>query len=306
MRRVTIELGDVSVTARLLDEDAPVACQRLWDALPFEDRFTHSIWSGLLVHSNVHPKLDIDARSSPLIENPIAFLAAGDVVVWPRDGTLALAYGPTQFRSLGMPQVVTKVATLEGELEPFARAAYRMMFEGAKRLSIHPDGTSRPSAGTTLAGRLVEIEFGAGAWTAELLETEAPEYAAAVWDALPLEGPTSIGHSSGELLHFWCSIPVPPRAPTPSPKILPVEHQGRKIGVTSVAYDPHAMRGQHPGDLLWGSIWNGIRIIYGQAHYGVPDAKFGRIVRGDLALFAETCRHVIWEGSKPMRMRRGS
>src|SRR5713226_8329996 len=131
MRRVTIQLDGTTVTARLLDQHAAVTVQRLWDQLPFQDNFTHSIWSGLMIHSNEHPKLDLDVSRYPLIENPVGYIAAGDIVVWPQNGTLAIAYGPTQFKWLTGAWVVTKVGVLEGDIEPFARAAYRMMFEGA-------------------------------------------------------------------------------------------------------------------------------------------------------------------------------
>jgi hypothetical protein len=85
---------------------------------------------------------------------------------------------------------------------------------------------------------------------------------------------------------------------------VPVEHRGQQVGVTSVAYDPLAMRGQHPGDLVWGSTWNGIRIVYGQGHFGTPAGKFGRIIRGDLDAFAQRARRIPWDGAGLMHMRR--
>jgi hypothetical protein len=308
MRRITVKLEDVSVTARLLDQTAPVTCQRLWERLPFEDRFTHSIWSGLMIHSNDHPRLELDVSRYPLVENPVGFIASGDVVVWPLNGTLAIAYGPTQFRWLTGPWVVTKVAEMEGDIEPFARTAHRMMFEGARTLSISRADAAQPRADAAAAasGRLVEIEYEGMTWIAELFDDEAPEYCQAVWDALPLEGQTTITHSSGEVLHFWCTIPEPKSAPKPSPKIIPVDYRGKKVGVTSVAFDPKSMRGQHPGDLVWGATWNGIRIVFGQGRFGGPEGKLGRIVKGDIGAFAEKARRIPWEGSRVMRMRRYS
>jgi hypothetical protein len=304
MRRVTIQLDGTTVTARLLDQKAPVTVQRLWDQLPFEDNFTHSIWSGLMIHSNEHPKLDLDVSRYPLIENPVSYIAAGDIVVWPHNGTLAIAYGPTQFKWLTGAWVVTKVAVLEGEIEPFARAAYRMMFEGARRLSIAQGGSAPQPVSATPTGRLVEIECDGLTWVAELFDDEAPEYAGAVWNALPLEGITTLTHSSGEVLHFWCNVLPPTQAPSNAPRIIPVEHRGQTVGVTSVALDPLSMRGQHPGDLIWGSTWNGIRIIFGQGLFGTPGGKFGRIVRGDLDALAEKARRIPWDGAGYLRMRR--
>lgn len=305
MRRVTVQLGAITATVRLLDDAAPTTCERLWSRLPFEDEFTHSIWSGLLIHSNRHPQLDLDVSRYPLIENPVGFIAAGDVVVWPQNGTVAVAYGSTQFKWLTGPWVVTKIGEVEGDIEPFARAAYRMMFEGAQRVRIGQGGTAPAATAVRPPAKLIEIDYDGASWTAELLESQAPEYCQAVWDALPLQGETSITHSSGEVLHFWCTVPAPAREPSSAPLIVPVEHRGKRIGVTSVAFDPLSMRGQHPGDLIWGSTWNGIRIVYGQGRFGTG-GKFGRIVRGDLGAFAAKARRIPWEGSKIMTMRRAT
>jgi hypothetical protein len=305
MRRLTLELGAISASVRLLDDAAPTTCERLWSHLPFEDEFTHSIWSGLLIQSNRHPQLDLDVSRYPLIENPVGFIAAGDVVVWPQNGTVAIAYGSTQFKWLTGPWVVTKIGEVEGDIEPFARVAYRMMFEGAQRVRIGQGGTAPAARAVRPVGKLIEIEYDGASWTAELLESQAPEYCQAVWDALPLQGDTSITHSSGEVLHFWCTVPAPAREPSSAPRIVPVEHDGKRIGVTSVAFDPLSMRGQHAGDLIWGSTWNGIRIVYGQGRFGTG-GKFGRIVRGDLGDFAEKARRIPWEGSKIMTMRRAA
>jgi hypothetical protein len=303
-RRITIDLDSTAVTALVLEDKAPVTAQRLWDQLPFEDRFTHSIWSGLMIHSHNHPKLELDVSRYPLAENAVAYLAAGDIVVWPPDGTLGIAYGPTQFRWMTGAWVVTKIGQIEGDLAAFARACYRMMFEGARRVTISPGGGRPEMLEIQPVGKLIEIEYDGMTWVAELLESEAPEYALAVWDALPLEGITTITHSSGEVLHFWCRVPEPANRPSSTPKVVPVQFRGQQVGVTSVAFDPLAMRGQHPGDLVWGSTWNGIRIVYGQGHFGTPSGKFGRIVRGDLEAFAEKARRIPWEGAGFMRMRR--
>ena len=314
MRKIDIELEGVTATAQLLDDQAPNTCQRLWDKLPFEDRFTHSKWSGLLVHSNKHPDLDLDVSRYPLIENPTDFLAPGDVIVWPQNGEIGIAYGSAEFRWQTGAWVVTKVAAIEGDLAEFAKKADLMLWEGAKKLTIRPKGSEEERRdqffeGGKKTGKKVEIEFDGLKWVAELYEDETPEYCQALWDSLPLEGPVTITHSSGEILHFWVQISVPPNAPKSIQKILPVEYQRRQVGVTSVSYDPHSMRGQHPGDIIWGSTWNGIRLVYGQGRFGgqgTPAArpKLGRIIQGDLEAFAERARRIEWEGSKPMIIRR--
>ncbi len=317
MRRIEINVDGVVVAARLLDEQAPIACQQLWDLLPFDDQFTHSIWSGLMIHSSNHPNLDLDVSRYPLVENPAGFIHTGDVVVWPQNGMLSMAYGSTEFRWMTGPWVVTKVAELEGDILPFAQKAGRMMWEGAspvsirRRISQSPTKTVDALVEAQKAGKkLVEIEFDGLKVVAELYEDETPHYCKALWDALPLEGHTTITHSSGEVLHYWVNIPEPVGAPKEIQKIIPVDYRGKKVGITSVAYDPHSMRGQEPGDIVWGSTWNGIRIVYGQGRFGGPGGgvsvagrpKLGHIIHGDLKGFCERVARIPLEGSKPLKI----
>ena len=314
MRKIEVDVDGVAVRVGLMEDQAPVTCRRLWDLLPYEDLFTHSIWSGLMIHSNSHPKLDLDVSRYPLIENPVGFIAPGDLIVWPQGGLVGLAYGATEFRWLTGAWVVTKIGEIEGDWEELARKAGRMMWEGAAkvRMSRSQDTSQTGPSDTEATGKLVEIEFDSMKWVAELFEEETPDYCKALWDSLPLEGPTTITHSSGEVLHFWVNIPVPASAPREYQAIVPVEYVGKKVGVTSVAYDPKSMRGQHPGDIVWGSTWNGVRIVYGQGRFGGPGGgvsvanrpKLGRIIRGDLAEFAKRASRIPWEGSKPMAIRR--
>jgi hypothetical protein len=179
-----------------------------------------------------------------------------------------------------------------------------MMFEGAHHVRLESGAEAPQPLTLTPSGRLIDIDYEGATWVAELLEDQVPEYARAVWNALPLEGITTVTHSSGEVLHFWCRVPEPEKAPSQAPRIEPVEYRGHTVGVTSVAFDPLAMRGQHPGDLVWGSTWNGIRLVYGQGHFGAPTGKFGRIVRGDLEALAERARRIPWDGARVMRMAR--
>jgi hypothetical protein len=302
MRRITLRIGDVTMSARLLDEEAPAAAGTLWDRLPFEEDWTHSFRSGLMIHSGEHREWDLDMARYPLIENAVAYLAPGDVVVWPQNGMVSIAYGTAEFRWLaGQTWVVTKLAELEGDLEPFARAAADMLWEGAQTLRITRGGEAPEVLEPTLRGKIVEIEIDGETWLAELFEDEAPEYSRAVWDALPLEGPATVTHSSGEVFHCWLDIPDP--KPPVKQRLVDVAYRGKKVGTTSVAYDPRSMRGQHPGDLVWGSTWNGIRIVFGQGRFGTQ-GKFGRIVKGDLASLARTGREIPVRGAKTVRMRR--
>ena len=97
MTRLELELDGVTVTARLLNEDAPRTCGALWDALPFEALVVHSRWAGARLHTLTHPKIDVGPISYPFIENPSAYQAPRrrgrlapeqrvDDQLWPRQG----------------------------------------------------------------------------------------------------------------------------------------------------------------------------------------------------------------------------
>ena len=314
MRRINIDMGGLTIPVRMLDNEAPITCERLWQALPYKDKFTHSIWSGLTIHSNIHPNLELDISKYPLIENPVGFIAPGDVFIWPHNGLIGIAYGSTEFRWLTGPWVVTKIGIIENQLEDFARKAGRMMWEGSTNITIQKGETIPKIADNkpNKIGKLVEIDFEGAKFIAELFEDETPDYCNALWNALPLEGPTTITHSSGEVLHLWVNIPVPEKAPKEIQSIVPVEYEGKKVGVTSVAYDPLSMRGQHPGDIIWGSTWNGIRIVYGQGRFGGPGGgvsvknrpKLGRIIQGSLEEFKKRASRIPHDGSKQITITR--
>jgi hypothetical protein len=314
MHKINIDIDGLIVPVRMLYNEAPITCQRLLETLPFKDKFTHAIWSGLMIHTNIHPKLELDVSKYPLIENPVGFIAPGDVFVWPHNGLIGIAYGSTEFRWLTGPLVVTKIGVIENGIEDFASKAGRMMWKGATSITIQKSKVMPTPVNikSTKFGKLVTIDFDGVKFIAELFEDKTSDYCNALWEALPLEGPTTITHSSGEVLHFWVNIPVPEKAPKEIQSIVPVQYEGKKVGVTSVAYDPLSMRGQHPGDIIWGSTWNGIRIVYGQGRFGGLGGsvsvsnrpKLGRIIQGSLEEFKKSASRIPHDGSKRMTISR--
>ena len=129
-RRIEIDLEGVVVTARLLDDKAPKACQAIWDMLPHEDMWTHGHWSGHMFHTNNHPKLNIEGRP----ENQAIFYEPGTVVLYPGLNELCIAYDMAQWRFLGRTGNVSIVAKIEGDFTEFAKKAERLQWEGAKKV----------------------------------------------------------------------------------------------------------------------------------------------------------------------------
>lgn len=127
------------------------------------------------------------------------------------------------------------------------------------------------------------IRFEGLTLAAELLEREAPQLAAAVWQALPLEGPVTNVVWGGDMLRLWVTIPEPPEP-------------------------ENVVALQNAGDILFVPGWNGLRLVYGRAQFRGPRGphpvpRVGRI-RDGVAAFAAAARRVEWEGAKPMRIER--
>ena len=316
MRKIELELEGVTVTARLLDKKAPKTCQAIWDILPFEDQVTHGRWSGGRLHTNDHPKLNIDASRYPMIENPCAFQAPGDVIVMPLINEITVSYAPGSFRWMGQQWIVTKVGVIEGDMSQFARKIERLQWEGAKKLVIRRGAEDEePRPAVVGNGAKVVIECDGGRWVVELFDERAPKLCRAILDALPLEGPITNMHSSGEVFHYWADIPgIPDEAETKRER-WPVDYQGTQIGTSAVAfYDPRDMRGTNPGDILFSSL-EGLRIVNGQPHTDQVQGgagrvgfgwlqKVGRIIEGDLDELNALANRVEWEGAKTMKVTR--
>jgi hypothetical protein len=102
-RQILIEIGGASATARLLDDKAPIACQKVWDALPISGGARHSRWSGGAVYILVEALKDANYRGGQhaalkLPENFNSFLQAGTINYLAEHGEIVLCYDQAQAR----------------------------------------------------------------------------------------------------------------------------------------------------------------------------------------------------------------
>lgn len=131
-KRIELEADGVKVVARLLEEKAPEATRRLWEALPIEATLRHVRWSGDAAYVLVDALRD----SSLALENRVSFYYPGTIAFKPEHGELAFSYGQAQAREPRGIGWASHIAVLEGEVEPFLAVLARTQHEGAKRLSI--------------------------------------------------------------------------------------------------------------------------------------------------------------------------
>ena len=322
MRKLELELDGVKANARLLDNRAPNTCQALWDVLPYEDMVTHARWSGGRLHTNKHPNLSLDVSKYPMIENPAAWQAPGDIVVMPLINEITISYTPSKFAWMGETWIVTKIGVIEGEWTDFALKIDRLQWEGAKKLVIRRGAEDEAPVSSVAAGDgpRIEIEFDGKKFVAELFADRAPKLCNAILKAMPLEGPVTNNHSSGEICHYWVNIPNIPEEIETARERWVVHYAGKPMGTSAVAfYDPREMRGHNTGDILFCAD-EGLLLVHGQGQFGqfgyaglgkgsgrigqATTQKVGRIIEGDPGDVSAVCDRIEWEGAKTMRMRR--
>jgi hypothetical protein len=137
MKRISIELDGVPVTAVLYEDRAPLTVAALWSCLPFEDRVTHGKWSGDMFHTNEELPIDLDLSTIAFgMENPVGFQAPGDIVYLPVAKEIAIAYGEARFAWVAGAMMVSGIGRIESDLADFAKKAERLMWDGAKSLTI--------------------------------------------------------------------------------------------------------------------------------------------------------------------------
>ena len=318
MRKIELELDGVTVEANLLDQWAPTTCQALWNILPLEDRVVHSRWSGGRLHTTNHPKLGLEERRLQITENPSNFQAPGDLIVVPFTNEITISYAAGAYRWMGQQLVVTRVAVIEGDMNQFARKIERLQWEGAKKLVIRRGAESEaPKTRVSGKGAKVLIECEGKKWVGELFNDKASKLCQAILKALPLEGPITNMHSSGEVFHLWAEIPTTPEDLATKLERAPVDYRGAKIGTTGIAYfDPRDLRGTNPGDIMFNTM-EGLRIVSGQVEMDQslsrPDSNLGRfgssqkvgwIIEGDLEELRAIADRIQLEGAKIMKVSR--
>ncbi len=318
MRKIELELDGVAAKARLLDNRAPETCQALWSILPFEDIVVHSRRSGGRLHTTNHPGLSLKERQIQSTENPCAFQGPGDVIVVPATSEMTISYAAGAYHWMGQQLVVTKVAVIEGDMSHFARKIERLQWEGAKKLVIRRGAESEaPAMRVAGPGAKVLIECEGRKWVGELFDDKAPRLCEAILKAMPLEGPVTNMHSSGEIFHLWAEVPTTSEDLATKLDRADVDYDDAIIGTTGITYfDPRDLRGTNPGDIMFNTM-EGLRIVSGEAErdqsLSGPGANLGRfgstqkvgwIIEGDLGELRALADRIQLEGAKIMKVSR--
>ncbi len=131
-RLIELEADGVTAVASLHEDVAPKTVDRIWNALPVEQKLRHVRWSGNAAYVLVP---ELEDPSFPL-ENQVSFYVSGAVAYRPEHGELAFSYGQAQARDLAGNGWASHFATLQGDTAEFLKMLQRTQREGAKRLVI--------------------------------------------------------------------------------------------------------------------------------------------------------------------------
>jgi hypothetical protein len=144
--RISFPGDGASVTADLLEDDAPNTCDALWGLLPLRLKAIHDIWSGHQVLAHLDNKVVLDP------ENVLTYLPMpGDIFYYYRPAHYfrGAPYGRSESAELGIvydrdtrpqgprgPEAVNLFASISGALDGFAKACEDMIDRGQKEILI--------------------------------------------------------------------------------------------------------------------------------------------------------------------------
>jgi Protein of unknown function (DUF3830) len=140
--RLVLPFDNVVALADLLETEAPLTCEAIWTALPFEGELLHAMWSGPETYLPIAPRLRIapEHQTTHPLPGEIGFYAidGGVLIGWPDDmAELAFFYDRGAKPSMPAGPVAMNVfARIAENFEGFRGVCGRMQKEGAKLLRV--------------------------------------------------------------------------------------------------------------------------------------------------------------------------
>jgi hypothetical protein len=215
-----------------------------------------------------------------------------------------IAYSPGKFKWMSQSYLLTHFASIESDMSTFSSKIERLQWEGAKKLEIREIKSDTIPYYSEVTGPRFKIECEGNIWVGQLFQDEIPDICSNFLKALPLEGPITNTHGSGDMIHFWASImdSYKPKQESIHRYEKPIEFQDKKVGISYIAYyEERGLRGVNPGDIFLHSMGD-IRIVHGQSFQEGMPTKFARIVEGNIEELHNIANKVQLEGAKILRM----
>jgi len=130
MRRVVVEFDGKAFDAVLFDEQAPILCNNIWEALPLEGPATNTKWSGEMLRLWVQIREPEERENVTVLHNP------GDILYLHRWNGLRFVYGQAQMRGPGGPHPTPLVGRVLDGVAELAALAKRVEWEGAQTIRV--------------------------------------------------------------------------------------------------------------------------------------------------------------------------
>lgn len=130
MRRLIVEFDDQAYDAALFDDQAPVVCGNIWNALPLEGPATNTTWSGDMLRFWVQIPEPGDRENLAQLQNP------GDIIFVPRWNGLRLVYGQARMQGPSGAHPVPLVGRMLAGIAELGAFAKRIEWEGARSMRV--------------------------------------------------------------------------------------------------------------------------------------------------------------------------
>jgi hypothetical protein len=140
--RLVAPARHVTATAELLENEAPLTCRAIWDALPFEGDLIHAMWSGPETYLPIDPSIRVPAehQSTQPLPGEIGYYAidGNRIIDWPDDmAEIAFFYARGARPSMPTgPVAVNLFARIVDNLEGFGELCRRIHREGVETLRV--------------------------------------------------------------------------------------------------------------------------------------------------------------------------
>ena len=130
MRRIVVEFEDHAFEAVLLDEQAPIICNNIWNALPLEGPVTNTKWSGDML------RLWVQIPEPPERENMSQLQNPGDIIFLHKWNGLRFVYGQARMGGPSGAHPTPLVGRMLDGVAALAALGRRVEWEGARTVRV--------------------------------------------------------------------------------------------------------------------------------------------------------------------------
>ncbi len=130
MKRIVVEFEDHAFEAVLLDEQAPIICTNIWNALPLEGPVTNTKWSGDML------RLWVQIPEPPERENMSQLQNPGDIIFLHKWNGLRFVYGQARMQGPSGAHPTPLVGRMLGGVAELAALGKRVEWEGAHTVRV--------------------------------------------------------------------------------------------------------------------------------------------------------------------------